>query len=620
MPEKPKPKPKPKQGSIHQSSQKPSAEVKTPNANPLPALLSYAQDIPLMFQAQIDNRGKIQYAGNPEPASKWVDQWLRGCPPIPKQADDNAPEWKRQKPNSTVELPKFGSNVCTQPPYTFSWRFVTNSGQDGGLIRPVIGAKGLPFFPGSSMKGAFSRACETEEDRKRYCGGEEVNAQGEKSTVTGKLRFHGGYPIDMESWAKRERLVDVVHGQQPFQVIDSGENHTVNVQISLYQPKYKFGISSNTIPNNDPEWAKIWSIWERALAGGLGSRVSAGYGYVEGIESQARKILSVHLSGKGLTSQLLNRTAEFRPNMFKAALRGHTLRILAGITDVPTARLMTNQLWGGIEGGAIVGRIGINFLVDDENLSLGTHTYRPQSRPVSMSTYNLENGRLDLLQVKPILPELKQFLRYLVQFSCLIGGFGKSWRRIHHNLFYKDYFKNGDKPMIGCHWEILAESKKLWVPTNNIKQITSFLDKTKDSAIAWLESENQPVAEYVQTWREVWHPNKVQVWGRLKKKDDTSLSEAVQWFHGNYDAQNSIKGSELTGWSARRGVDSRVGRIWHRMYPRYVKTRSGELVKLKDEYVELLTIFPDGSELSHQFLEFLKNRSSFDLLWRGESQ
>lgn len=576
--------------------------------------MTEANYVPLMFQAQIPNRGKIQYAGNPEPASKWVDQWLKGCPPIPEKTDDEVPAWKRQRQNLTVELPKFGGNVNIRE-YKFSWRFVTNSGQDEGVIRPVIGAKGLPFFPGSSMKGAFSRACETDEDRKRYCG-EEVNAQGEKSTIPGKLRFHGGYPIDMESWAKRDRLVDVVHGQQSFQVIDSGESHAANVQISLYQPKYKFGISSSVIPKNDPEWEKIWNIWEKAISGGLGSRVSAGYGYVEGIDSHAHKILSIHLSGNGLTSQLLNRTAEFRPNMFKAALRGHTLRILAGITDETTAKLMTHQLWGGIDGGAVVGRVGINFLVNAENLSFGAHTYRP-GRP--MPTYDLKHGQVDLLQVKEISSELKKFLKYLVQFSCLMSGFGKSWRRIHHDIFYKNYFKNGDKPMIGCHWEILEESQKLWVLTNNIRQITSFLDKTRECAIAWLESENEPTTEYIQLWREVWHPNRVQVWGRLKKKnDDAPLSEAVQWFHGNYNAQQSIKGSELTGWSARRGVDSQVGRIWHRMYPHYVKNKVGNLVRVPDEYVELLTIFPDESDLSQHFLAFLDNYSSFDLLWGGE--
>lgn len=580
--------------------------------------MTEADHVPLMFQAQIPDRGKIQYAGNPEPASTWIDQWLKGCPSVPQQTDEDVPIWKSQKATPAVALPKFGSNVYIRE-YQFAWRFVTNSGQDEGVIRPVIGAKGLPFFPGSSMKGAFNRACETEADRKRYCGGEEIDAQGEKSTVPGKLRFHGGYPVDMESWAKHNRLVDVVHGQQPFQVFDSGENHSANVQISLYKPHYKFGISSDVIPSNDPEWERIWGIWERAIADGLGSRVSAGYGYVEESEPRNRIILSAHLCGQGLTSQLLNRTPEFRPNMFKATLRGHTLRILAGITDEATAKLLTNQLWGGIDGGAVVGQVGINFVVDYENLVIGTHTYRPGKHPVRMSTFNLESGRMDFLRVKSISPELKKFLTYLVRFSCLLGGFGKSWRRIHHHIFHKSYLSRGDKPMIGCHWELLKESEKLWVRTNNITLITKFLDRIRQSAIAWLESEGHTASGYVQTWREVWHPDKVQVWGRLKKRsEDTPVSEAVQWFHGNYYAQQSIKGSELTGWAARRGADSQVGRIWHRMYPHYVKNKAGNLIQRKDEYVELLTIFHDESESTQQFLEFLSNQSSFDLLWGHE--
>jgi CRISPR-associated protein Cmr6 len=31
-------------------------------------------------------------------------------------------------------------------PYQISWRFVTNGGQDDGMIRPVIGAYGIPFY------------------------------------------------------------------------------------------------------------------------------------------------------------------------------------------------------------------------------------------------------------------------------------------------------------------------------------------------------------------------------------------------------------------------------------------------------------------------------------------
>ncbi|MBW4549357.1 MAG: hypothetical protein KME25_33880 [Symplocastrum torsivum CPER-KK1] len=591
----------------------------------LPQSNEDANFVPLMFQAQIPDRGKIQYAGNVEPASKWVNQWLKGCPPAPEQVDENVPVWKRQQVGPTVKLPEFGAHVETQE-YQIRWRLITNSGQDEDVIRPVIGAKGLPFFPGSSMKGGFRRACLTDADRSRYCGGEEVTDGGEKRTVPGILRFHGGYPVDMTSWAKRDRLVDLVHGQQSYQVMRSSASHTANVQISLYKPRFKFGISS-TKPLSEEEWDTIWKIWERALANGIGSRVSAGYGYVDKvnkngsitpIEIPERVILCAYLSGQGLTAQLLNRTGEFRPNMFKAVLRGHTLRLLAGITDETVAKELTQKIWGGIDGKATVGKVGILFTYDDSDIQLGEHIYRPKSKLFSMPTYNLQRGRLDLLQVGEISPQLRKFLRHLLRFSMLLGGFGKSWRRIHHKLFYPNYFNNGDKPMIGCHWEILPESEKLWVLNNapSLSAITQFLQKTQEIAIAWLQSEGYEPNGYVRDWRETWHPNNVQVWGHIA--GDKSDSQAIEWFHGGYFAQQSIKNSELTGWAAKRGFDSQVGRIWHRMYPRYAKNKVGNLIRFKNEYIELLTIFPDGSEETEQFLDFLDGQSKFNKLWGNQ--
>jgi CRISPR-associated protein Cmr6 len=49
------------------------------------------------------------------------------------------------------------------------------------------------------------------------------------------------------------------------------------------------------------------------------------------------------------------------------------------------------------------------------------------------------------------------------------------------------------------------------------------------------------------------------------------------------------------------------------MYPRYILEDN----KLKEtqEYVELLTIFPDDSETTQDFLAFLDERSDFELLW-----
>jgi CRISPR-associated protein Cmr6 len=76
-----------------------------------------------------------------------------------------------------------------------------------------------------------------------------------------------------------------------------------------------------------------------------------------------------------------------------------------------------------------------------------------------MPIYNLEHGILDILAMGKIKDKrkgnLEKFLKKLLQFSLLLGGFGKSWRRIDHRLFFNDYLEDGDKPMIGCHWEFI---------------------------------------------------------------------------------------------------------------------------------------------------------------------
>jgi CRISPR-associated protein Cmr6 len=626
MPEKPKPKPKLKQGVTNQPSEKPSTQLRPAKANTSAVLSSYAKDIPLMFQAQTQDpdRGNIQYVGDREDNAQpkyevWVEEWLKGCPPKPEPGDESIPKWKRKPVQILVKLPQFGAKVKTWE-YQIRWRMVTNSGQDDDLIRPVIGAKGIPFFPGSSMKGAFRNAC-PEEKRLRYCGGEVVDADGNKRTKPGILRFHGGYPVGMD-WAQAHRLVDIAHGQQPYQVMrstkDRGEN--ANVQISLYQPKFKFGISCPEIPLDSTEWDEVKGIWEKALGYGIGSRVSAGYGYVKEVQpSNDRVLASVCLNGQGVSSQLLlkatkadrYKTPEFRPNMFKAALRGHTLRILGGLIDEQEAKSLTQKIWGGIpekggKGEAIVGCVGIDFSIEEKEgeIQLGEHVYNQITKSgrqveVKMPIYRLSNGRLNLIHIGEVTPELETFLISLIKFSILFGGFGKSWRRIHHKLFYPSYFNKNDKPMIGCHWTLTETSQDFLInPNSDLSGITNFIEELRSQAIAWIRSElgnYQPGCS--QDWREAWYSDKVQVWGRSTNKK----SYAVAWFHRDYVDQQTIYKSVLTGSMGK------IGRMWHRMYP------------FENVFIELLTIFPDQSRQTKDFLNFLASDSSgFSQLWGNE--
>ncbi|MGD1910337.1 MAG: RAMP superfamily CRISPR-associated protein [Rivularia sp. (in: cyanobacteria)] len=583
--------------------------------------------VPLMYRAQIEDRGKIQYAGDnrrrdeEKSADKWLNQWLKGCPPVPKTLDENIPKWKQRQPQTLVKMPQFGANVHTWE-YTQNWRLVTNSGQDEGVIRPVIGAKGIPFYPGTSMKGAFLRACQQIAADKvvDYCGGEVeeiVAGKKQKRIKPGVLRFHGGYPVDM-SWGNTKRLLDIVHNQEERQVMDNVSTRA-NVQISLYKTKFKFGIS-RTKTNSDikVDWEQVREIWERALSEGIGSRTSAGYGRFVEIEDNNKVVLSVNLNGKGLTPKLLNGIPELRPNMFKAALRGHTLRLLAGVTDEATTQRLTKELWGGFlrgnqGNGSVVGKFGIDF--DAEDLEIKDYGYS--------SIYNLKSGKLNILSVKSVSEQESEFVEVLIKFSLLLGGFGKSWRRVHHGLFYNSYFDNNDKPMIGCHWFFskLSKSRKYCItaPNGELTNIINFLSSIPDTVRSCFDLPSTNT--FVNNWREVWHPQRVQVWGRIaeNKKD----SQAVGWFHDKDIGRLNIKRTKLTGKIGNRNNPSQVSRIWHRMYPLYI-TKNGKMMHKKNKvgefkYVELLTIFtPDRLLLAREFLSFLdSNSNDFIRLWGG---
>lgn len=539
--------------------------------------------VPLMFRSQINSRCQIQRLvpnAQVQQAQDWADEWV--------EAVTDSQDYQ------------FSPKVETKS-YQITWRFITNSGQDEGVIRPVIGAKGFPYFPGSSMKGAFWRSCPNSK-RKRYCGYE---SEGESHP--GILRFHGGYPT--ADWSNQD-IVDVVHPQEDWQ-LKSGGNHSAFIQISLYQPELTFGISSKEELSPE-EWQKIWQIWEKAIAQGIGTRVSAGYGQVKLDRSELNSIISVNLKGQGLASQLINKEGEFRANMFKAALRGHTMRLLGGVTDAETAERITKKLWGGFAGrdGAVVGELGIVF--DPIDLELDNFSYTPANNPFDMPIYELNQGKLNILAMGNVSEKrksnLEKFLKKLLQFSLLLGGFGKSWRRVDHRLFFPDYLDRGNKPMIGCHWQFVSPSTNLYITVNELADITVFLDAIHKNIENWVTKVSKEQLNPKDTnWREAFKKGNVQVWGRIA--EDKEDSEAIYFFHEEYKKDRTIQRSNLTG---RMG---QIGRIWHRMYPRKIKTDDGE-IRMTKEYIELLTIFSDDSTKTRDFLNFLgSNSSEFQRLW-----
>lgn len=212
-----------------------------------------SQDVPMMFRAQIGGRCQIQRVDTQrtkndeyQDAEIWVDEWMAVFD-----------YYSNNDSKNTLKLPGFGSQVKLWE-YKIKWRLVSNSGQDEGVIRPIIGARGFPYFSGASMKGAFIRACKRKygkeqgkKEAEKYCGKKLTDGSSEP----GILRFHGAYPVNMDWTDNPESLVDVIHSQQEKQVIEDKITNA-NSQISLYQTTLKFGFSSNK-NLDDLEWNKI---------------------------------------------------------------------------------------------------------------------------------------------------------------------------------------------------------------------------------------------------------------------------------------------------------------------------------------------------------------------------
>ncbi len=570
-----------------------------------------ANKVPMMFRAQTNGRcqlQRIQQEVSEQDCQRWAKEWV-------EKADSQPPE--------------FGNDVQVKS-YEINWRVVTNGGQDDGIVRPVIGARGYPYYPGTSMKGAFRRAC-TQQQAERYCG----YPVGNGDYAPGILRFHGGYPAN-NNW--QTNLVDLVHPQQKRQVKDVKDNEGSRAfaQISLYQPTLKFGISS-TIPLEDSEWETIWQIWEKALSAGIGCRVSAGYGQPK--QKQANLSYQPRLKGQGMASQLLNGEGEFRPNMFKAALRGHALRLFGGLTTPEKADSLVDQLFGGVKGQGTVGLLGVTFQTD--HLELDEFGRGPFRTP----TYDVE-GQLCFSLTQSLSKEKKKALQKVVKaltrFAMVFGGFGKSWRRADHRLFFQDYYEHEEgKPLIGCHWQWSGEASQLnntRYGLRNLNKLSSFIEKVRNDLSEWMQLQGitPDPNHYAQQWREAWHPEKVQVWGRIA--EDAEDSRAIEWFHQPYRRaipeadipEGNIKQSSLTGYIGQ------IGRIWHRMYPRIKllqnKNDPNDIkIKPTSQYFELLTIFPsdkkddedeedDDYKKEKHFLDFLEQEQQqkqdmFTKLW-----
>jgi CRISPR-associated protein Cmr6 len=561
-------------------------EVKEPEEVDIPNRWeTYPKRVPMMYRAQVQGRSSLHNAqkrkdGKDSNLDIWSKEWIN--PTVEGEA-----RYQRSQPTLGQDGDVYRIAV------KFPFRLFSNGGQDS-IMRPMLGKDGIPFLPGSSVKGLFLRACG---DRKaaQYCG-REVREQGKLQHLPGEmpLRFLGAYPVG--NWA--DRVVDLVHPQGNRQigtkVFDRGpmkeEGSTASALISLCEPTmvFEFSCADRAI-----QWRDVEFILLKALQLGVGGKTSSGYGLGGNFPGKSpinpASPISVLLRGDGVSSVLRDGvTPEFRTNLFKAGLRGHLRRLLGGVSE-SKAQEVADRWFGNTKAPAVVQllwqeRKPVKFA--DVGLKDRNPTYRVdgmlyadmrRSEPQNMTVAEVQQYDRDVA-----------LLTQIVTFAYVMGGFGKSWRRVWHGLFKKDY--HAKNFAIGCHW---VSSDLDGIQSEG--ELTDFLNELYQHCCKYLGIVEQNAK--AASWREAWSPKRVAVFCRVGRE-----SEAVELFHAEVFKTTPAIGGRSPGDKRPTGVSS----VWHRMLP----------LKNGTEFLEIVTVFHgdrnpwkrDGIDQLLAFTQALKDR------------
>jgi len=355
--------------------------------------------------------------------------------------------------------------------------------------------------------------------------------------------------------------------------------------ISLYKPTMIFEFSSR-----DPvDWDEIYELLHQALALGVGGKTSTGYGLGAHLSDRVAIIpkssVNIILHGQGVSPTLRTEEPEFRPNLFKATLRSHVMRLLGGVQhDAEQIKKEADRLFGS---STAPGKV---------------HLYWQETKPVRYGSYGQTKtfeveGTLHLYASKP---EDLYFLELVLKFAFIMGGFGKSWRRASHKLFYPNY----KKFEIGCHWN-LHFSDNQWLDIRSPEDIKNFLEKLH--AYCRQHFGSNPI-QY-QSWREAWHPTRLTVYGQVVKEQKSKI---IHLFHDNIFKKTPAIGG-------KNEEDKRpkfTSHVWHRMLP------IGD-----NQFLELVTVFygnctewqhrTQGKQLT-RFIENLKS-AGMQYIWGQEN-
>ncbi len=479
--------------------------------------------MPREYRAQAPGRCQRQFIKSKDPQTSDLYLWIQ--------------EWVERVDRRSL----FSTGGLHIAEIQIDWRLISNSGVDEGIIRPVIGAGGWPLIPGSGIKGLFRRVCPVAR-LQRWCGS--PCASGDLSP--GILRFHGAWPTDV-GWTNG--LLDVAHPQQNWQVgFNNGRDpHSAFGVVSLHQPRLQVGLSSTDPSISAAEWEEIDHTLRLALQQGIGGRTCVGYGSSGALDGDL--VFQCGLCGQGPAAKLLDGTAEFRPTMFRAAIRAMALRLFGGVSDANTAMGVVDRLFGSLSGpeGQNVGLLATAYT--EASTELGSYGQGNWQQPIYATTGRLQWRLMRACRHGESEQLLRDLLAALHGLTMTLGGFGRGWRRPDHRIFLASY----GKTPLGTHWQ-WCEPDQLtrWIDIQTADDLSRLLQRARDLAERWLQVTGQRPGQPAG-WREVLHPDRMRLW--LRTASNAEDAELVHWFHGE------LKRTALGGQM------NQVGRLWNRLLP-----------------------------------------------------
>lgn len=468
-------------------------------------------------------------------------------------------------------------------PISFNWR-VRVGGTRGfrELLLPVFHPVfGIPYIPGSSLKGAARAWARQSSDAKQI---EELLGTLENNTAkAAKVEFLDAFPT------KHCLSVDVATPQWHWENKQVAYQPIPHPLLSMEKPELLIGLRPTSRGNND-DVIKVKDWLENALkSGGIGCRVSSGYGRALGQEPffPHNQSYNFELWTQGMYGSepptKENRwqgDAEFRPTAMRGILRYWFRAVALGLYDTDTCQTLEETLFGKL---GQQGKISISTIVN----------------PSSKQNPYLYAGRI-YLEAKE--QKYLDLISKLLVLASHLGGVGRGSRRPLHLL-------NGR--MRGCHWFVDGQNLPLEYDTQKWETFFTQLKTVFQAVKTPIGSHTGDPGRHKARQQDVLDKN-AQIW-LLKSNGQIEPNKVKNWeTEGDSD---SVRGSALNllyssdrfkGQNQQGQGNFNVGGALET--PSFVWIKS--LFPANQSPYQVVTIFGVNHPERQNFAEALKNRGA----------